>query len=64
MSTHDTWILVSVPRHERGVPDLGRLATRAGIALIAWGGRPRRRAARSIDLHRVERTAAPQRPFC
>ncbi|WP_162850787.1 hypothetical protein [Amnibacterium kyonggiense] len=45
-------------------PSLERLATRAGLALLSWGGRLRDRPAPAIDLHRVERPTALQRPFC
>lgn len=62
MSTNDTWILVSVPR--RDAPALGRLATRAGLALIGWGDRRRNRPTRAVDLHRVERAVPAPRPFC
>lgn len=60
MSTHDTWILVSIPsrRSFRGV------AVRIGLALLGWAERRRDTAGRTVELGRVARPALAARPFC
>jgi len=60
MSTHDTWILVSIPtrRTSQGI------AVRVGLGLLAWAERHRDRHRRTIELCRVARPVTAQRPFC
>ena len=58
MSTHDTWILVSIPTRPMG----HGMAARIGLRLLAWAEHERPR--RSVSLDRVERPALAARPFC
>jgi hypothetical protein len=60
MTTHDTWILVSVP----GRPSARRVTTRVGLALLAWSEQRPARRHRSVELGRVERPLPAPRPFC
>ncbi len=60
MTTHDTWILVSVPsgRGSRGI------AARLGLALLGMSAPRPDRTRRSVALDRVARPLPVQRPFC
>jgi hypothetical protein len=63
-----TWTLVLVPSPAAGsgysAPLSERLATRAGLLLLAWAERRRDSVRRSISLDGTARTPAAPRPFC
>lgn len=63
-----TWTLVLVPSPSAGgtyaAPLSERVATRAGLLLLAWAERRRDSVRRSVRLGRIARTPAAPRPFC
>lgn len=63
-----TWTLVLVPSPaaaDRGITPLSeRVATRAGLLLLAWAEHRRDCIRRSVSLGRVARASAAPRPFC
>lgn len=63
-----TWTLVLVPSPPAGndfsTPLSERVATRAGLLLLAWAERRRGCIRRSVRLGRVPRASAAPRPFC
>jgi hypothetical protein len=60
MTTHDTWILVSIPDRRTG----RGLAARIALRLLSWAEHRDGRPGRSVELDRIERPALAQRPFC
>jgi hypothetical protein len=68
MTAPSTWTLVLVPSPTAGsgysAPLPERLATHAGLLLLAWAERRRDCVRRAISLDGVARTPAAPRPFC
>lgn len=60
MTTHDTWILVSIPSRRSG----RGIAARVGLMLLGWSEHRRDRSPRSVDPSRAARALPAQRPFC